>query len=281
MSREETHTRERALIDRHFARRSTLANESVMRDHVATCETCRQYYERHLMIADLDPTSPPAKERIAAGLGFSPAAPPRRLGRPILTFAGAATVFAMLLVAGRQLTPDGDFVARGGGSGPRGIDLPGAGLSPDANNAPELRIYVVNPEDPEQSRPLGLEIGATDELAFTYANPTGFRWLMVLGVDENRKIYWFHPAWNDQTRDPRAVSIDPGVVPRELPEAITHAFTGGTLRILGLFADHELSVRDVERVVDFAGCSALGEQLGKVVCVEWTVAVSAAASAPR
>lgn len=275
MTREEAHTRERALIDRHFARRTSLAEESLMRSHIAACDACRQFYERHLIIADLDPTSPPAKDRIASGLGFGPVErPAARLGRPILTFAGAAGVFVAVLVAGRQLKPELEFVARGVGT-ISATDLLGA------DTTPALKVFVVDPVDPAKSVPLGEEIEANDELAFTYINPEGFRWLMVLGIDEHRKIYWFHPAWNDQTEDPRAVAIDPGLVPRDLPEAITHSFAGTRLRIVGLFAEHELSVRDVERVMDVAGCASLGVQLGKVTCIDTTVVVKPAANGPR
>jgi hypothetical protein len=281
MSRE-AHSSERGFIDRHFDRRSTPEEEAAMRGHLATCDACRQYYERHLLVSDLDPKSAPAKERIAAGLGFAPGAKPPRVSRPFLTLAGAGAVFVVVLVGGNIKTRL-EFTARsGGGAGAadgHGGFLQGGRTS---GGSPELRIYVVPSDGPDQPEPLVRTIAATDELAFAYTNPPGFRWLMILGIDEERKIYWFHPAWNDQAADPSAVAIERGLIQRELPEAIGHAFTGKSLRIVGLFANHELTVRDVERVVDFAGCSSIGSRLGPVDCVETTVPIRPAGDqAPR
>ena len=72
---------------------------------------------------------------------------------------------------------------------------------------------------------------------------------MVFGLGDGGEVYWFHPAWNDASANPRAVPISPGTGPFELPEAIAHDVQGSRLRIVALFTNEALSVREVEDAV--------------------------------
>ncbi len=58
------------LIARHFTRRIRPAEETELRQHLPTCKVCHAYYERHLMLARLDPSAPSAEERSGLGSAF-------------------------------------------------------------------------------------------------------------------------------------------------------------------------------------------------------------------
>jgi hypothetical protein len=139
----------------------------------------------------------------------------------------------MLFLAFRGARPvDGGFTARGAGGEPFGSSV---------------LVY--------RSAPLGKpsragdSIGARDELAFAYENPSAKRYLMIFGVDEHRHVFWYHPGWSNPGEDPTSISIEttPGV--HHLHEAIAHELDGRELEIHALFTDSPLSVKAVERVV--------------------------------
>jgi hypothetical protein len=111
---------------------------------------------------------------------------------------------------------------------------------------PSLEIFRVDPSEPIAP---GGHIRRDDELAFAYANPTGFRHLLVFGVDERKHVYWYHPAWTDPAGDPRAVDVPRALAPTELPEAIRHSLEGRELVVHAIFLDDDLSVRGVEECV--------------------------------
>ena len=213
-----------------------------MRGHLNDCESCRAYYERHLVLEQLDPRALGSEERIARALGFARGGRARfnwRLAVPV--FASAAAVLLVVTLAGRTApwgSPDG-FVARGGGE----------------NVGARLEVYRIQRE--QQPAPLGdrAAIAAHDELAFAYQNPRGKPWLLVFGVDEHDNVYWYHPAWLRADEDPRAVAIAAGAAVHELPEAVSHELRGDTLRVYGVFTEHPMTVRQVE--------SLLGEVRGQ------------------
>jgi hypothetical protein len=266
------HGRERALIDRHFARRSTGADDSAMRDHLAGCRACHAYYERHLLLAELDPRSPPAIDRIAASLGFPGGRPPPRRRAAFLTMAGAVAMGGVVLAvtgwpgAGRSTDDQSaraELVARGAGP----PVVPGSD--------PLLMVYRVSPGRP--SRRVGSAIARGEELAFSYQNPSGYQRLMIFGVDERRNVYWYYPSWTEPAANPVAVPIAATSAWRELPEAIRQPFGTGTLRLLAIFANQPLSVRQIEQLVaspiPSADCQAVISQLPGAACTERAVTV--------
>jgi MFS transporter, DHA1 family, tetracycline resistance protein len=60
----------RALVERHFAGTISQVEERSMRPHLPACESCRTYYERHLVLSRLDPDALAAEERLGRGLGI-------------------------------------------------------------------------------------------------------------------------------------------------------------------------------------------------------------------
>lgn len=224
----------RALIDAHFEARISPDQERALRGHLAGCEKCRGYYERHLIVAAIDPIAPSPRERIAAGLGIAPARHPGRTW-PLVGTALAATLFVTIPLL--RARPSGEYTPRGAG--------------PAANAAPAFFVYRVDPAERLVSRTGTL--APTAELAFAYTNPTGFRHLLVFGVDEHKHVYWYYPAWTEPRAIPRAIDIETGSGLFELPQAIRHPLDGRHLTIHAVFTSENHSVRDVEgRVAEAA-----------------------------
>ena len=63
---------ERGYIDKHFAGTIKPKEENLFREHLKSCNPCRIYYHRHLIVSELDPAGLDAKTRIGIGLGFFP-----------------------------------------------------------------------------------------------------------------------------------------------------------------------------------------------------------------
>lgn len=253
---------QRNLVKRHFAARITPAEESRMRAHLPECESCRHRYERHMLYSQLVKARLTWRDRLAIGLGVRPAlarplSSPARLALWATTAAAAcaAVLVARGLLLPRQEEPSqDDFVARG--------------ASTAAKPTPQIEVYTVRPDGSARS-PSG-RMSARDELAFAYRNPTGFSRLIVFGVGEEERIYWFHPAWSDERKNPVAVPIRRGSGPFELREAIHHEVDGRSLRIVALFIDDALSVRAVE---DWWRRGANDADLKKAARVEVRMAV--------
>jgi hypothetical protein len=238
IARADARCAQRRLIDRHFAARIRPAEELALRGHLPGCARCRRYYERHMSYAELVPGRPRLAERLAVGLGVGappPAPAPERLRSRrtwFVTWAAAAAVCLALFVTGEVVRrPERDF-------GVRGLASDGTGAA--------LEIYRVTGD--RTTKPADGWMAAADELAFAYRNPTGFKRLMIFGVDDRGGIYWFHPAWTDASQDPVAVPIKAGVEPFELPEAIQHPIRGSRLRIVALFTNAAPSVRSLEEM---------------------------------
>lgn len=220
------------LVDAHFAGHIRPTQEQRMRQHLPDCPACRRRYERQLLLAELDPSAPDAKTRLARGLGL-------RLSRPLPSFrlpalgmalATAAALCLVLLPRGPSVTEDG-FAARGGGGLP-------------AETAAPLLVYRLTPDG--GSEPLAQVMEARDELAFAYLNSEGRPFLMVFGVDEHGHVFWYHPSWNDASQDPAAVPVAPSADMVELPEAISQNLDGQELTLHAVFMDAPWTVRQME-----------------------------------
>lgn len=220
----------RDLVDAHFAGRIAPVRERRMRDHLPDCASCRHYYEKHLVLASLDPRAPSAHERIAVGLGIAPTVAPSSRSKAWALAAAIAAV-AIVFSLTRSWVDRSAFTPRG---------VPG-------DRKPELFVYRMQPVEP-------LGAGSTahrgEDLAFAYSNPTPFRRLLVFGVDEHKHVYWYYPAWSNAAEDPRAVAIEggaPGV--HELREAIRHDLDGDRLTLYAEFLNDDVGVRTVEDLV--------------------------------
>jgi hypothetical protein len=223
----------RQLIDVHFSGRLPPAGEREMRGHLVTCGVCRAYYERHLLLAKVDPEGArPMRDRLARGLGLPPARsePAMRTARRwrVLTGASAiAAVCAVILVVAPRRPPDPE---------PRGA-------------VPRSQLLVYELAHGEKPRPVVSQIRPDTGLAFAYANIGRKRRLMVFAVDERRRVYWYHPAWQSPAENPIAIEIAGDDAVHEIPQAITHHFAGRHLQLFGVFFDRAMSARDMEDLV--------------------------------
>ena len=57
----------------------------LLRQHLTACAPCRNLYERHLLVAQLDPAAPAARQRLARGLGLCEGR--RRFAQPVTAIA--------------------------------------------------------------------------------------------------------------------------------------------------------------------------------------------------
>ena len=254
-----SHSRARHLMREHFALRIASDAEHALREHLQSCPECSAWYERHLFVATLDPNAASAEQRLANGLGLS-----RQRSKPAWSFqmglAAAVVALCALLLYARAPT---DFATRG--------------ASEPAKLA-QVLIYRVLPG--QGATAIGTSMHKTDELAFAYVNPAGFKKLLIFGVDEHGHVYWYHPGWSSQSQTPRAISIATGPELRELPEAVAHDLDGKSLKIHAVFTNSDVSVRDVERMLEgergaatAGGPSRLAATLGDALETEINVVV--------
>jgi hypothetical protein len=204
----------------------SVAEEHALREHLPGCAECQQRYQRHLLLARVDPAAPSAQDRLGAGLGFS-AQPPK--GRGIVWVVAAVAAMLLAVVVWRGVMPAGDS-----GFSPRGA----------GNGQGELWAERVSPG---RSEKLASRMRADDELVFSYANPAGKKRLMVFAVDGKERVYWYFPAWSDAADDPAAVPIEGGAAPHALGEAVRHKLEPGALTVYGVFTDAPLTVKQIEQ----------------------------------
>jgi hypothetical protein len=243
----------RSLVDGHFSKGLSPADEASLRAHLPACAACRQAYGDYQVAERLDPRARPPRERLAAALGLA-----REVNTPVrrgLRWAlGAATVVgavALLLVA-TKTSPGTGMVARG-----KGVD-PLASL--------DVAIFRVKGE--RESARVTDVVSPDDQLAFAYRNELGKAFLMIFAMDGAGHTLWYYPAWTDPADNPTAVPITTQVGLKELPEAVRHALQGSSLTVYALFMDQALDVRAVEARAargEFAAEPGAGELLRKFV----------------
>jgi hypothetical protein len=218
----------RALVDRHFEGTISPPEERTMREHLPTCEGCRAYYERWLILAKLDPEGISAETRIARGLGLGRRPLARVFPIGVATLVAAAAALVLFL----RVAPDTGFTARGA-----------------AHAAPASRVFVY---EVRPGAPPGLAsgtVGRRDELAFAYENGAAKNRVMIFGVDEHQHVYWFYPAYKTETENPVAIPIEKDARRHELPEAVRHDLDGAHLEVRAVFLDTPMPVREMEALV--------------------------------
>jgi hypothetical protein len=224
----------RALVDAHFAGSIRAGAERAMRGHLAECDACRGYYERHLVLAALDPQAKSAEERIGVALGLRP--PRARFSAAPLAWGACALAVALAVFLSRPrhaaMEEIAEYTARGASS----LEA-------------EPRIFAYRMEPRERIDGASASIGEREALAFAYTNARRYEHLLVFGVDEHRHVYWYYPAWIDAQQDPRAVAIGGGTEMRELPQAVRHDLDGSQLTIHAVFTHRDPSVKEVEALV--------------------------------
>jgi hypothetical protein len=222
---------EHSLIDAHFRGKVAAAQEQAMREHMINCDDCRAYYKRKLLLAKLDPKGLDSQTRLARGLGVSNRSV---LLRPLALVAVASAVLVFMVIWHQNTVTTGNdsFIARGDNG---------------SEEATRLWIYRVHPGQPAVAADDAIDV--TDELAFAYENAENKKYLMVFGIDEHKNVYWYHPEWQASMKDPKAVSVSKKLGIQELPTAVRHQLKGDTLRIVGVFTDQPITVKQVEALI--------------------------------
>jgi hypothetical protein len=220
----------RALVDRHFSGTIVPAEEQRLRAHLPGCSECRAHYESWLLLAQIDPSVPDAQQRIGRGLGFGHSAK-RRATSYIAAAAIAAGAILGVRFLPRSSESDEGFASRGADA--------------TSINAPELIVYRTTSRG---AAPMlaTTTLGRNDELSFAYTNPAGKRFAMIFGLDANRHVYWYYPAWTDSTENPTSIPILAGGNSHDLPDAVRQDLKGSSLTIHAVLSDVPLSVREVE-----------------------------------
>jgi hypothetical protein len=223
----------RAQVERHFRGTISPDGEHAMREHLPACSSCRQLYQRHLLLSELDPRALPSWERLALGLGLGPRRATPRSPAALLVLAGTAAAALFVLPFLRPSRVD-DYSSRG---------------HVVESAAPASRVLVY--EVPDHGRParVATTLRYDEELAFAYENGAGKHRLAIFGVDEHGHVFWFHPGWLVETDDPIAIPIESDGRRHELTEAVRHRFDGTHLEIRSVFLDEAISVREIEEML--------------------------------
>jgi hypothetical protein len=245
----------RRLVDGHFTKGLSPADEARLRDHLPGCADCREAYASYLAAEKLDPKALPPRERLATALGL-PSGVKRRQGiRWGIGALSAVGAMALLLVATSStssINPGNGIAARG-----KGIE-----------NTEALEVAVFRVKGERESMRVHDAVSPGDELAFAYRNEVGKAFLMIFAIDGGGHVAWYHPAWTDPAENPRAVPITKQVGFKELPEAVRHSLQGPSLTLHALFMDEALDVHAIEARVargEFAADAEAGEVLRTMV----------------
>jgi hypothetical protein len=172
---------------------------------------------------------PPARWRRAATLGFALA-------------AAAAAVVLPVVLAKRPPTP---------GQPQTEFRAKSAAANPDPRSRwIALNVFRLSGNRPPE--PLRDVLHVDDGLLFSYTNlgPAPFSHLMVFGIDDQRQVYWYYPAFLDPRDNPTGISIEKGASRVALDEVVAHRYRAGRLTLFGVFSDRAFSVADVERAVE-------------------------------
>jgi hypothetical protein len=250
-------------IDAHFGGRISVSTEKAMRAHLPACPSCSEEYERHLIVAQLDPRALPAEQRIGNALGFrKQLLPPwARRGARVVVPVGAAAAFALLAVAGvHQLRGERQTAAPAEPAVSIGEPIP----------PPSDGRFMFTITGTRRGGPVRV-IDADEKLGFSYTNP-GKKHLMILGADEHGHVFWFFPIrpggesrgrrpatarWDRpsivvqgrvRSLSPNIFSDVPAVGPgtHQLPFKIGYPFDGEQLKVFALWSDVALLPSRVE-----------------------------------
>jgi hypothetical protein len=216
-------------LDRYFGAGLGRQAQAGLRAHLEACRRCQERYRRHLVAEALLPDGERrAEQRLWRDIRQA-AGPSRPAGAWAIPALVAAAV-VVLVVARRPPSP----IERGAPSVER--------------ESPAVHLYRV--EGPGRATPVGDRLAATDALAVAYSNPGQvYDHLMVFAVDQDYRVLWFYPAFQQAGDDPSAIAIARGRAGVELGEQISHQYRPGKLRVYALFLDHPERVSRIEAVV--------------------------------
>lgn len=114
-----------------------------------------------------------------------------------------------------------------------------------------VSISVFRALDNEQYKKVDKSIRSDDALAFSYTNGGDYPYdyLMIFAVDTHGEVFWYYPAYEDESTNPLSIDIRPSAEPIPLKEQVRHELNGGKIRIFALFSKEALDVRGVEQII--------------------------------
>lgn len=227
----------------------TVSRTRELESHLAGCARCRRTLADHRTIVRLLGRTDDVLQHVdllPSLLDETGKSCGNRLPRGRWVLPAAAALLAIACVALCWLLSDAGPVASPDRSGVRAKAVRGG--VPDAD-----RWVAILPHrliEDGRTRRLGERMAQRDALLVAYTNlgPEPYSCLMVFAVDAQGTIHWLHPAYRREGENPASVSIHKGAAV-EIPEAVWHDFSPGTLRVVGLFSRRPYRVEEIERMV--------------------------------
>jgi hypothetical protein len=237
----------------------------VMR-HIAACEGCKARYDRMAYVDRVLGGGPsairaPSKAELdrVAGVVFARLAPPETesaLARFLRSFlapapfaaAAAAVVLAVVLVPSPNAPRDLD------GFQARGSDL--------VKRPARVRAFCTGSDGAPIDLQVTPQCSIHGQLELALANPGGYRYAFVVGVQPDLSPRWYAPK-PPETRSAEAPGKDRGDVPFGAATRLDVNHDAGPLRIYALFSDDPIEASEVERAI-----ARLGERRAAIASVE-------------
>lgn len=238
-----------------------------IKSHIAHCEGCRSLVEDVSQIAEAVGAQPGEFEdpsltadimsQIEASDSKQTEETPAsvaQIGAPYrwIGWAAAATVIAAIAVTAylqfREAPASGD------GTQMTGVAARGGPDRPDRMDQwVSLKLFTkITPPGETLYLPVSENVSSRDAIAVAYKDnsETPFKYLMVLAVDHSGSIYWYYPAYTDESEDPASIEIEDEPDLQFLPDAVTHDLPTGPLTFFGIFSMTPLHVHAVESLLE-------------------------------
>ena len=143
----------------------------------------------------------------------------------------AAGMLAAFVLAWPYFAPDKGFHVRGG-------------AEDSFNRWISLKIFRATPQG---YQPVLDRVQSDDRLAFAYSNRSEqFNYLMVFGVDDKGRVFWYFPAHLNPDGNPQSIPIEHTQETVDLPDDVRHKLQPGFIRIFSLFSVEPLDVQSIE-----------------------------------
>ena len=233
--------------------------------HLSACRDCGQRWRELRSITNKIESEPgefgnPAfVERVVARVKQGEPPAKRSWASRWLIAATASLAAAGLLFAALPL--DGDVESRvNDGFGARGSKT----LAADR----WISFQVLRPQrDSHVYARVEQAILTESQLVFSVGNAqeSPYRYLMILGLQSDGRVFWYHPAYEDPQDNPQSIAIETSDEPIHLREEIGHDLKPGFLRLFALFSKEPLNVWGIEKMITDRLSATQGlEDLGRL-----------------
>jgi hypothetical protein len=231
---------------------------AALKEHFAHCNSCASLHEQLVSITqyiapDDDEFKMPQlaenvmtlvrlgqgrPEKVFSGSSFWSTIWLQRLWMPIAACLLVAIIIPLWLIVDREPRPidSVEFVARGS-------------TAEKLDSWVSIRVFRKTPSDYQLIRD-GLTVD--DVLAFAYDNRSGtsLDFLMIFAVDQSGRIFWYYPAFLDESENPKSIKIADTIrTPKMLPDEVQHGYQPGLLRMFAVFSSEALDVKRIEEIV--------------------------------